>query len=128
MTFNVGSEVGQLREAIVHRPGLELSRLTPDNIESLLFDDVMWASKAQEEHDAFTQALRDKGVLVHHYGLLLACLLYTSRSSLKPPWPRAPTTTRSAVRLASTSARVGEAAGNSVSKSTDCLLYTSRCV
>ena len=72
MTFNVGSEVGQLREAIVHRPGLELSRLTPDNIESLLFDDVMWASKAQEEHDAFTQALRDKGVLVHHYGLLLA--------------------------------------------------------
>ena len=72
MTFNVGSEVGQLREAIVHRPGLELSRLTPDNIEGLLFDDVMWASKAQEEHDAFTQALRDKGVLVHHYGILLA--------------------------------------------------------
>ena len=43
MTFNVESEVGQLRQAIVHRPGLELSRLTPDNIESLLFDDVMWA-------------------------------------------------------------------------------------
>jgi arginine deiminase len=72
MTFNVGSEVGQLREAIVHRPGLELSRLTPGNIESLLFDDVMWASKAQEEHDAFTQALREKGVRVHHYGTLLA--------------------------------------------------------
>jgi arginine deiminase len=71
MRFNVGSEVGQLREAIVHRPGLELSRLTPDNIGSLLFDDVMWASKAQEEHDQFTQALRDRGVLVHHYGLLL---------------------------------------------------------
>jgi arginine deiminase len=72
MTFRVGSEIGQLREAIVHRPGLELSRLTPDNIEGLLFDDVMWASKAQEEHDAFAQALRDKGVVVHHYGILLA--------------------------------------------------------
>ena len=72
MTFSVDSEVGQLREAIVHRPGLELSRLTPDNIGALLFDDVMWASKAQEEHDAFAAALRDKGVLVHHYGLLLA--------------------------------------------------------
>ena len=32
MTFHVDSEVGQLRQAIVHRPGLELSRLTPDNI------------------------------------------------------------------------------------------------
>jgi arginine deiminase len=72
MTFNVGSEVGQLRQAIVHRPGLELSRLTPDNIESLLFDDVVWASKAKEEHDAFAEALRDKGVQVHYYGQLLA--------------------------------------------------------
>jgi arginine deiminase len=72
MTFNVGSEIGQLREAIIHRPGLELSRLTPDNIGALLFDDVMWASKAQDEHDAFADALRAKGVLVHHYGLLLA--------------------------------------------------------
>lgn len=72
MTFSVGSEIGQLREAIVHRPGLELSRLTPDNIGALLFDDVMWAAKAQEEHDAFASALTDRGVLVHHYGQLLA--------------------------------------------------------
>ena len=72
MTFNVGSEVGRLRQAIVHRPGLELSRLTPDNIESLLFDDVVWASKAKEEHDAFAEALRMQGVTVHYYGQLLA--------------------------------------------------------
>ena len=61
MTFNVGSEIGPLRQVIVHRPGLELSRLTPDNIESLLFDDVLWASKAKEEHDAFAEALRGQG-------------------------------------------------------------------
>lgn len=72
MTYGVDSEVGRLREAIVHRPGLELSRLTPDNIEGLLFDDVMWAAKAKEEHDAFAEALREKGVLVHYYGELLA--------------------------------------------------------
>ncbi|MDQ2755628.1 MAG: arginine deiminase [Actinomycetota bacterium] len=72
MTLSVGSEVGQLRQAIIHRPGLELSRLTPDNITSLLFDDVVWASKAKEEHDAFAQALRDKDVIVHYYGQLLA--------------------------------------------------------
>jgi len=72
MTFAVKSEVGHLRQAIVHRPGLELTRLTPENIGDLLFDDVMWASKAKEEHDAFAESLREKGVVVHHYGQLLA--------------------------------------------------------
>ena len=72
MTFTVQSEVGQLRQVIVHRPGLELSRLTPQNVGSLLFDDVMWAKKAKEEHDAFAEALRDKGVGVHYFGQLLA--------------------------------------------------------
>jgi arginine deiminase len=67
----VASEVGQLRRAIVHRPGIELDRLTPSNIEGLLFDDVMWAKRAREEHDAFAQALRDKGVEVFYYANLL---------------------------------------------------------
>lgn len=71
-TFAVESEVGQLRDAILHRPGLELSRLTPRNVEELLFDDVMWAKKAKEEHDAFAEALRDKGVNVHYFANMLA--------------------------------------------------------
>jgi arginine deiminase len=72
MPFSVNSEVGVLKEAIIHRPGLELSRLTPENISNLLFDDVMWAAKAKVEHDGFAQALRDKGVTVHYFGQLLA--------------------------------------------------------
>jgi arginine deiminase len=72
VTLSVRSEIGQLRQAIVHRPGLELARLTPQNIGDLLFDDVMWASKAREEHDAFADALRGRGVRVHHFGQLLA--------------------------------------------------------
>jgi arginine deiminase len=72
MSFGVRSEVGRLRQAIVHRPGLELSRLTPRNIGDLLFDDVLWASKAKEEHDAFAEILRDHGVRVHYFGQLLA--------------------------------------------------------
>ena len=71
MTFGVQSEVGQLRQAIIHRPGLELSRLTPQNIGELLFDDVLWARKAKEEHDVFAQILRDHGVQVHYFGQLL---------------------------------------------------------
>jgi arginine deiminase len=71
-SLGVDSEVGRLRQVIVHRPGLELSRLTPQNIGELLFDDVMWATRAKEEHDAFAEALRDKDVAVHYYGRLLA--------------------------------------------------------
>ena len=70
--LGVASEVGQLRRAIVHRPGLELTRLTPENCDELLFDDVLWADKAREEHDVFTQVLRDHGVTVHHFADLLA--------------------------------------------------------
>ena len=44
MNFHVDSEVGQLKQAIVHRPGIELARLTPANVDELLFDDVMWAT------------------------------------------------------------------------------------
>ena len=71
MTFDVQSEAGVLRQVIVHRPGLELSRLTPRNIGELLFDDVLWAKRAKEEHDAFAEVLRDRGVQVHYFGQLL---------------------------------------------------------
>jgi arginine deiminase len=70
--FHVDSEVGRLRQVILHRPDLELKRLTPDNAASLLFDDVLWVAEAQAEHDAFAAALRDRGVVVHYYGELFA--------------------------------------------------------
>jgi arginine deiminase len=70
--FHVDSEVGVLKQLIVHRPGLELDRLTPTNHDDLLFDDVLWGSRAREEHDAFAQALRDRGVVVHRFADLLA--------------------------------------------------------
>jgi arginine deiminase len=34
-TLGVHSEVGQLRQTIVHRPGLELNRLTPGNCQEM---------------------------------------------------------------------------------------------
>ncbi len=69
--FTVNSEVGQLHEVIVHRPGTELARLTPDNVDSLLFDDVMWAERARQEHDLFAKQLVDHGVVVHEFPDLL---------------------------------------------------------
>jgi arginine deiminase len=71
-TFHVDSEVGPLRAVLVHRPGLELQRLTPSNCRDLLFDDVLWVKRARQEHDAFVDALRDRGVEVLHVHELLA--------------------------------------------------------
>ncbi|MFD9126618.1 arginine deiminase [Kitasatospora sp. NPDC059571] len=71
-TLRVDSEAGRLRQVILHRPGLELARLTPRNVDGLLFDDILWAERARDEHDAFAQVLRDHGVRVHHYADLLA--------------------------------------------------------
>ena len=71
----------------MHRPGLELARLTPQNIRGLLFDDVMWARKAKEEHDVFAEVLRDKGVRVHYFGQLLAETLETPEGRGVRPRP-----------------------------------------
>jgi arginine deiminase len=71
MNFHVDSEVGTLRQAIVHRPDLELKRLTPSNQDELLFDDILWVKRARQEHDAFTDVLREAEVEVHHFDDLL---------------------------------------------------------
>jgi arginine deiminase len=72
MPFGVHSEVGRLHKVIVHRPGLEHSRLTPSNAEELLFDDVLWVPRAKAEHDMFCEAMRDRGVEVFEAEELLA--------------------------------------------------------
>jgi arginine deiminase len=71
MRFHVGSEVGRLRQVIVHRPGLEMQRLTPSNKDAYLYDDVLWVTQAQQEHDAFVAALHGRGVVVHLFAELL---------------------------------------------------------
>ncbi|GAA1589390.1 arginine deiminase [Actinoplanes couchii] len=68
----VDSEVSRLRTVLLHRPAAELARLTPRNNDSLLFDGIPWVSRAQEEHDAFAEALRGHGVEVLYLGDLLA--------------------------------------------------------
>ncbi len=75
MPFHVDSEVGTLRKVIVHRPGLEHLRLTPSNAEELLFDDVIWVKRAKEEHDAFCEVMRDRGVEVFYAEELLTDVL-----------------------------------------------------
>ncbi len=69
--MTVSSEIGRLREVILHRPGLELRRLTPANKDTLLFDELVWVGKAQQEHDLFAGVLRGQGVTVRLFGDLV---------------------------------------------------------
>ena len=72
MPLGVHSEVGRLHKVMVHRPGLEHTRLTPSNAAELLFDDVLWVAQAEREHDAFCGASGDRGVAVFEAETLLA--------------------------------------------------------
>lgn len=70
-THGADSEVGTLRTVLLHRPGNELKRLTPRNNDRLLFDGIPWVARAQDEHDGFAQALRDRGTEVLYLTELL---------------------------------------------------------
>jgi arginine deiminase len=70
-THGVDSEVGRLRTVLLHRPGLELRRITPRNASRLLFDVLPWVGRAQQEHDILAGVLRDHGVEVLYLTELL---------------------------------------------------------
>ena len=71
MAFQVGSEVDTLRQVLVHRPGVELRSLGPENKQRYLFDELLWVERAQEEHDQFVGAMEANGVVVHRLDELL---------------------------------------------------------
>jgi arginine deiminase len=73
----VDSEVGQLRAVLMHRPGPELQRITPRHAGRLLLRSVPWLTRARQEHDILSQALRDEGAdVLYVTELLQDCLEY----------------------------------------------------
>ena len=70
--IHVTSEILPLKKVLVHRPGEELLNLTPSTLSELLFDDIPDLQMAQEEHDRFTNILRDNGVEVVYLEDLMA--------------------------------------------------------
>ncbi len=47
LQYGVHSEAGTLRRAMVHRPGLEMARLTPEHREALLLAAPSCRSRAR---------------------------------------------------------------------------------
>lgn len=79
--FGVHSEIGRLHTVMMHRPGLDLERLTPANRHEFLFDDVVSVEMAQAQHDEFAEAFRSRGVEVLHVQDLLGEALETSQEA-----------------------------------------------
>jgi arginine deiminase len=58
--IQVFSEIGRLQGVIVHTPGMEVEKMTPENAERALYSDILNLSVASEEY------LQFKGVLEKH--------------------------------------------------------------
>ncbi len=68
---SVTSEVGALQAVLLHRPGRELESLTPQYLDSMLFEDIPFLEMMKEEHDRFAQVLVDQGSTVFYVESLL---------------------------------------------------------
>ncbi|MGJ7514568.1 arginine deiminase [Pseudomonas baetica] len=62
--YGVHSEAGKLRKVMVCSPGLAHQRLTPNNCDELLFDDVLWVAQAKRDHFDFVTKMRERGIEV----------------------------------------------------------------
>lgn len=77
------SEIAPLKKVLMHRPGDEFLNLTPESLSRLLFDDIPYLKIAQQEHDAFANALRAEGVEVIYLEDLMAEALDNSSASVR---------------------------------------------
>ncbi len=64
--LEIGSEIGELQAVLLHRPGEELNHLIPRYLGDLLFDEIPWLERAQQEHMGFAHALRSVGAQVYY--------------------------------------------------------------
>ena len=56
--INVNSEIGKLETVILHRPGVEIERMTPENAEKALFSDILNQKIANREYYEFEGTLK----------------------------------------------------------------------
>lgn len=73
--LNITSEIGKLKAVLLHRPGRELERLTPEFLHDLLFDDIPWLKRMQQEHHQFAIEMSSRGCDVMYYEGLLEEIL-----------------------------------------------------
>ena len=87
-TISNFNEIGRLKKVLMHRPGDEFLNLTPNTLERLLFDDIPYLKIAQEEHDAYANALRAEGVEVVYLVDLVAEALENGGAAVRKEFIR----------------------------------------
>lgn len=55
---SVNNEIGKLKKVIIHSPDAGIARISPKRAEELLFDDIVYLPKMQQEHTIFTNLLK----------------------------------------------------------------------
>ena len=78
MSVCVRSEIGPLKKIMLQRPGRELEHLVPETMSSLLFDDIPYLFRAQQEHDEFASLLRSQRVEVLYLDELMEETLHAN--------------------------------------------------
>lgn len=73
--FGIQSEYNTLKTVMVHRPGDEINRLTPDNRQYMLFEGYPYLKRLQREHDYFAQQMQERGIQVLYLEELLKDVL-----------------------------------------------------
>ncbi len=54
---NINSEIGKLNTVILHEPGIEIERMTPENAAKALYSDILNLKVSQKEYSLFKQSL-----------------------------------------------------------------------
>lgn len=57
-TIDVRSETGLLQRVVVHTPAQEMTLVAPNNLESLLFEDILYLDRARKEHLLMCEVFR----------------------------------------------------------------------
>ena len=91
MKLRLNSEYGTLNAVLMHRPGKEIDRLTPQNKSELLFEDIPFLDNMQKEHREFVRSVQETGAKVYFLRKMLTdvliddnLLLQTFRKVLSP--------------------------------------------
>jgi arginine deiminase len=71
-TMQVYSEIGELQQVLVHKPGDEVVRMTQFELEPLLFDDILAIDLVVREHEVLQQLLGQNGCEIVEVRDLLA--------------------------------------------------------
>ena len=75
INVSVNSEIGKLQHVLIHMPGPELEKVTPENAHTFLFSDILNMQVAQKEYGYFKRVLQ-KVTQVHEVADLLTDILH----------------------------------------------------